>query len=139
MANPEPTSATGRMEAARRHRSRAYAERNELIAVLARLYPSHLMPAGGALGTLNTRWVVCIHTPALLCWVITHEEAEDYFSSMTRITENHWDKSTRVDRSERLSQLTALPPPMPTKPKKAKKAKKEPPRRPGDFSRKRTK
>jgi hypothetical protein len=122
MANLEPTSATGRMEAARRHRARAYAERNELIAVLARLYESHLMPAAGGLKTLTTRGVVCIHSPAgLLCWVVTAEEADEYFGRMKRVDVNHWDHSTRADRSARLAKLTKLPPAIPG-PKKKKKA-----------------
>jgi hypothetical protein len=150
MANPQPDSATAQREAARRQRTRAYAERNELIAVLARLYDSHLMPATGPLAALNTadaapeakRAVICIHSPAgLLCWVITKDEVDEYFASIPRVNESHWDKSTRATRSERLSALTALPPPKDplTKAKKAKKAQPEPPRRPGDFSRKRVK
>jgi hypothetical protein len=135
MPNPAPTTATGRMEAARRHRSRAYAERNELIGVLARLWDSHLMPVTGALGTLNKRSVVCIHSPAgLLCWVVTKEEAEEYFAPMTHIDENHWDKSTRVERSKRLAELTALPVPAAVRKRAARGAAK---RRPGDFSRRR--
>jgi hypothetical protein len=112
-------SATGRMEAARRHRTRAYAERNELIAVLARLYDGHLMPAGGRLESLDRRWVVCIHTPEKLCWVITQEERNQYFKLLDKIDDNHWDHSTRADRSARLEKLTALPPPRAaTRPKK---------------------
>lgn len=134
-----------RLQAARRmtkravsHRSRAYAERNELIGVLARLYPSHLMPASrGGLKTLTTRMVVCIHSPAgLLCWIVTEEEADTYFKPMARIDDNHWDLSTREDRSGRLAQLTALPPPG-TAPAKAKRPRVAA-RRPGDFSRPRT-
>lgn len=126
MANLEPTSATGRMEAARRHRARAYAERNELIGVLARLYESHLMPAAGGLKTLTTRGVVCIHSPAgLLCWIVTAEEADEYFGRMKRVDVNHWDHSTRADRSARLAKLTTLPPAIPGPKKKAK------PTRPG--------
>jgi hypothetical protein len=123
------------MDAARRHRSRAYAERNELIAVLARLWDSHLMPVTGALGTLNKRAVVCIHSPAgLLCWVVTKEEAEEYFGPMTHIDTNHWDKSTRVERSKRLAELTALPAPKLPRKRAGRGAAK---RRPGDFSRRR--
>ncbi len=134
MANREPASVTGRMEAARRHRSRAYAERNELIGVLARLWESHLMPASGGLGTLNKRSVVCIHSPAgLLCWVVSAEEAEDYFKPMKRIDDNHWDSSTRAVRSKRLAELTALPAPKP--PRRPRTARGVAKRRPGDFTR----
>jgi hypothetical protein len=140
MANPEPESLTGKMKAARRHRSRAYAERNELIAWMARMYESHLMPASGGLKTLSTRAVVCIHSPAgLLCWVVTQEEVDDYFKPMKWIDSNHWDKSTRGERSRRLAEITALTPAeaVATKPAKGK-AKRKPrlaARRPGDFSR----
>jgi hypothetical protein len=123
MARTEPESATGRMKAARRHRARAYAERNELIGVLARMYPSHLMPVAANLKDLSERSVVCIHSPAgLLCWIITKEEAEDYFVATKRIDENHWDRSTRADRSARLAKLTAAAKPAPkTKKKKGTK------------------
>jgi hypothetical protein len=125
------------MEAARRHRSKAYAERNELIAVLARLWESHLMPVSGTLGTLTKRSVVCIHSPAgLLCWVITEEEADEYFKPMKRIAANHWDKSTRGQRSKRLAELTALPPPTAAR-KRTAAGRGAGKRRPGDFSRRR--
>ena len=105
------------------------------------------MPVDRALATVNKktkarpivpdeakRAVVCIHSPAgLLCWIVTKAEVDDYFSWMERIKPSHWDQSNRIERSKRLSELTALEPPAPLT-----KAKKEPPRRPGDFSRKRT-
>ncbi len=107
MARYEPESATGRMKAARRHRERAYAERNELISVLTRLYPAHVMPVGGSLSSVSDgRAVICIHSPAgQLAWLVSTEEADQTFASLPRLTEAHWDKSTRADRSERLAAL----------------------------------
>jgi len=107
MAHYEPDSATGRMKAARRHRERAYAERNELIGVLTRLWPSHVMPVSANLSSLaDGRAVICIHSPAgQLAWILSVEEADETFPALPRITENHWDRSTRTERSARLSML----------------------------------
>lgn len=107
MAHHEPDSATGRMKAARRHRERAYAARNELISVLARLWPSHVMPVAGHLSNLaDGRAVICIHSPAgQLAWIVSTEEADETFAALPRIEENHWDKSTSAVRSERLAMI----------------------------------
>lgn len=111
MARYEPETVTGRMNAARRHRKRAFGERNEVIGVLARLWPSHVMPVTSHLTPLSAgRVALCIHSPAgLLCWIITEEEAVDEFPTLDRIGENHWDRSTRKIRSERLAQIGATP------------------------------
>lgn len=95
------------MKAARRHRERAYADRNELIAVLTRLWPSHVMPVTGPLSSLKDgRAVLCIHSPAgQLAWIISTEEADETFAALPRLAENHWDKATRAQRSERLAML----------------------------------
>lgn len=107
MAHHEPDSATGRMKAARRHRERAYAERNELIGVLTRLWPSHVMPVAGPLSSLKDgRAVICIHSPAgQLAWILSTEEADETFAALPRLTDGHWDRSTRAQRSERLAML----------------------------------
>lgn len=141
MARPteQDESATARMRAARRHRARAYAERNELIGVLARLYPSCRMPVQGALSTVNDgapearRQVVCIETPVgKLYWVVSEDEVDGYFKPIKWKQKNDWDGSTRADRSACLAKLTALPTPIPGG--KKRRAARVTPRRPGDFS-----
>jgi hypothetical protein len=112
-------SITARMLAARRqsarmreHRQRAYHERNLLVAVLSRLWPSHLMPVRpgrDVRGQMNTwNWVVCIHSPeGLLNWHLPNEEVDVYFSHLTKLGDNHWDKHTQDVKWERLEQLVA--------------------------------
>lgn len=167
MPRPKDTtlSATDQREAARRNRRKAFAARNELIAVLARLWPSHLMPIQkqSVLATVldaehSPRMTVCIHHPTvgILWWMVTPEEVETYFSWMPRERTSHWDRSSTAERSERLKRITAdgstgtpTPPHDPTlrtkggAPRRRAKTTKtiaptpEPvsPRRPGDFSR----
>lgn len=107
MANYEPESPTGRMKAARRHRAKAYAARNELLALLARSMPAHIMPSKGALKTLSERMVLCIHPPdgKPIAWVITSEEAEDHFATIAHIAESHWDGAKQDERTNRINAL----------------------------------
>ena len=100
----EPESATARMLAARRHRSKAYGERNELIAVLARLWPAHIMPVAGAMHTLDERKIICVHGPTgHLAWPITDDEARVQFKDVEQLEESHWDRATHYDRTMRLA------------------------------------
>lgn len=121
MADKRPdgyVSITARMLAARRqsdrmreHRASAYDERNRLLAVFTRIWPSHLMPLrpGRDDSENNWRWIVCIHSPAgLLNWHLPNREVEQYFSHLERIGENHWDKHTQAVKWQRLDELVAL-------------------------------
>jgi hypothetical protein len=101
----QPSSASGQRDAARRHTHRAYDERNELLAVFARMWDAHLMPVAGALEKLDERRVLCIHSPAgQVAYVLSAEEAED-FAYLETLDESHWDRCTRLGRSERLASL----------------------------------
>jgi hypothetical protein len=146
----EPDSATGRMNAARNHRARAYAERNKLIEILAARYESHLMPpSGGLASTVERRGVVCVHLPVVgqVHWLVSAEEVKAHFGHMKRIADNHWDHSTRAERDDRLTQFAALlraeheaGPKKAGKPgKRTQKNVRSTKRRPGDFSRPRSK
>ena len=98
-------SASAQREAARRHTHSAYRERNELLAMLARLWNGHLMAVSGHLETLDERRVVCIHSPGgALAYVITRDEAE-HFSDLPLLKVSHWDHCTRLQRSARLQKI----------------------------------
>jgi hypothetical protein len=63
------------------------------------------MPVAGALSKLDTRRVLCLHSPAgQLAYVLSEEEAED-FAYLDTLTDSHWDRCTRLGRSERLAKL----------------------------------
>lgn len=128
---PEPEAATARMDAARRHRVKFVAERNELLAWLTRLYPSHHMPPTDNFRTVATdrgkarqrgRRVICIHHPAVepgqLCWFVSQEEIDEQFPMLKATDDNHWEKlkTTHTQRSEILKTIDTPKP----KPKRAK-------------------
>jgi hypothetical protein len=125
--------------------------RNEVIAVLTRIWESHLMPPAGALKTLDRRRVVCIHSPAEhLWWTIDVDEIDPHFTHLERTTVNHWDKSTRAEQTARLEMLRsterlnpipviAKTPSAPSADSAAPDAGVEEPRRPGQFHKPRTK
>jgi hypothetical protein len=98
-------AARAERDAARRHRKQFAYARNEVIAVLTRIWESHLMPPAGLLKTLDERMVVCIHSPAgHLWWAIESDEVDPLFSHL-KTRPNDWDKSTRAVQSERLELL----------------------------------
>ena len=103
----EPQSATGRMLAARRHREKAYAERNEVIMALIRTngWDAHLMPTQGMLQELDEKLVICAHSPrGPLAWLVTLEEAAKHFKDIP-VTECHPYERTHEDRSMQLALL----------------------------------
>lgn len=105
---PYPTTATGRMEAARKHTTATFADRNELLRVLAAIFPAHIMPVArgpkGGLVDLDRRAVLCIHVPEPLAWVLDQSELEP-FADLERLSVSHWKGATRADRSALLAEL----------------------------------
>jgi len=119
---PEPVAATAKMVAARNHRAKFAAERNELIAVLARFFPSSLMPVAGTLDSLTGRRVVCIAHPVVgsLYWIVSQEEVTAHFAGLPEAT-NDWDRSnTHKQRSDRLAAIVPVTPTPTPKPARAK-------------------
>jgi hypothetical protein len=100
-------AARAERDAARRHRKQFAYARNEVIAVLTRIWESHLMPPAGLLKTLDERLIVCIHSPAgHLWWAIESDEVDPLFSHLKPpLEKSHWDKSTRAEQSGRLELL----------------------------------
>ena len=90
------------MEAARRHRAGALQERNLLIGVLSRLWPSHLSPSATP---QQDRVVVCVHSPAgQLAWHISQQEAVDTFAHL-KTQPNDWDHHTTGEKIDRMAMI----------------------------------
>lgn len=97
---PEPRNR--RSEHARERRYQA--ERDLLVAVLSRLFPSHIMPLKG-----RRIWTeaVCIHTPAgQLAWGLAVDRLE-WFTHLER-SANDWDGHSAGERFARLRKLLVL-------------------------------
>lgn len=81
------------------HTYEIYDERDLLVAVLARLFPSHLM-----WHTHHGKTSVCIHSPAgQLAWTVPEKHASLYAGLERR--QNDWDHSTNKTKRERLESL----------------------------------
>lgn len=111
MSRSYPTTATGRMEAARRHTRQTFSDRNEILRALCAHYPSHVMPVTrndqGGLVDLDHRLAVCVHVPPddkPCAWIIDRTEL-DAFQGLEQLSVGHWDGATRADRSARLAEL----------------------------------
>ncbi len=146
---PEPEAATAKMIAARNHRAKFAGERNELLAWLARLYPSYLMPVAGTLGRLTDqgtpgkrgRRALCIEHPVAgkLYWLLSEEEVATvgtygtnevpYFAKLTG-ADNDWERTnTQKQRSERIAYIVATTTARAASPPKAKRTRVPNPKR----------
>lgn len=94
-----------RSEAARERRYQA--ERDLLVAVLSRLWPSHIASAGQH--QLVWTDVVCIHSPAgQLAWGLPVDRAH-LFAHLDRDESCVWDRHGASERAARLRRLLTLP------------------------------
>lgn len=89
----------------RNQRDAAYHERNQLVAFLSRIYPSHLAqhPTDPA---WDPEWcnIVCIHAPCgQMCWHI-HANEVPLFTGLG-YAPNDWDGHTIAEKYERLAKL----------------------------------
>jgi hypothetical protein len=118
---PEPVVTTLKLEAARRHRAKAFAQRNGLVAAFARLWGGHVMPVGDKLDRLDRNRVICIHAPVgQLCYVVTTAEVDAHFADLPKADPyvNHWNGTTQAQRTALIGQITAAsiaPAPAPAK------------------------
>ncbi|HMF95112.1 MAG TPA: hypothetical protein VKE96_12490 [Vicinamibacterales bacterium] len=120
-------SATDQRDAARRNRYEIIHERNLLLALLTRIYPSHLAPTRATTarprpltdGSIvqeapqasrdydQMRFVVCVHTPLrILAWKISVEEREEVFGHLAE-TEDDWVPHTKEEKIDTLEALVA--------------------------------
>lgn len=107
------TDGTGEMtelakdfEDLRRRKDEAYTERNQLVAVLSKLWPSHLCIHPEADKDWDSEWrtIVCIHSPVgQLTWHIHHTHI--YLFYHLPILANHWDGHTTADKYQRLREF----------------------------------
>lgn len=94
-----------RLEAAQLIIQQAYSERNALVCVLSKLWPSHLCehPVDPKWDK-EWLWVVCIHSPVgQLSWHIHISELEN-FAHLKRKA-NDWDGHTTEEKYKRLAEL----------------------------------
>lgn len=90
-------------------RDAAYAERDQLVAFLARLYPSHLKRHEGGEWEDDWRTIVCVHSPAgQLTWHI-HDSELAWFGHLNHkpdpFADCVWDQHTTKDKYRRLQEL----------------------------------
>ena len=86
----------------------AYTERNQLVAALSKLYPSHLCRHDENDVDWSRDWlnIVCIHAPVgQLTWHL-HDSQMPLFAHLQQ-GENHWDGHTTPEKYQRLAWLTA--------------------------------
>lgn len=104
-------------------KNQAYWERNQLVAALSKVFPSHLCrhPDEDKEWENDWRWIVCIHIPVLhrgpsiavanpdwieetqVTWHI-HDSEKPLFDHL-EIKDNHWDGHSSETKYQRLSGL----------------------------------
>jgi hypothetical protein len=87
----------------REAKDNAYRERDQLVAHLTKIYPSHLCrhPDEDEEWEDDWRWIICIHSPAgQLTWHIHDSELPMFYHLPER--DNHWDGHSTEEKYERL-------------------------------------
>ena len=83
----------------------AYSERNELVAFVSKLYPSHLTTHPDEDEWEDDwRWIVCVHSPAGQLSLHIHDSELSKFDHLLNAA-NHWDGHTSEVKYSRLRQL----------------------------------
>lgn len=84
----------------------AYWERNQLVGVLSRLYPSHLAkhPESDKEWEDDWRNIVCVHTPAGQATWHLHDSDMPMFKHL-EVGKDHWDGHTTEEKYKRLEAL----------------------------------
>lgn len=112
MAAKEITARRAEAQDLRERKDGAYDERNRLVAVLSKLWPSHLALHPESDTTWERDWmtIVCIHSPVgQLTWHI-HDDHRLLFAHLT-MGEGHWDGHTTEQKYARLAGFGAIPAP----------------------------
>jgi len=83
-----------------------YWERNQLVAVLSKLFPSHLSrhPDDDKDWEDDWRTIVCIHTPVGQATWHVHDDEKNDFSHLEEKS-NDWDGHSTEEKYKRLSML----------------------------------
>ncbi|GEM_PF-4861115 len=83
---------------------KAWWERNQLILLLSKRYPSHLTQHVGNKGSRKLLTVVCVHIEKVTAtWHISDDQLH-YFSHLS-YDENHWDGHTTEEKYMMLREL----------------------------------
>lgn len=86
----------------------AYNERNQMVAALSKLWPSHLCKHPESDEAWERDWmtIVCIHSPmGQMTWHL-HDSQVSAFAHLTLTDENHWDGHDTPEKYRRLARLT---------------------------------
>ena len=87
-------------------KNQAYWERNQLLVLLSKIYPSHLCehPDDDLYWDAEWRWIVCIHIPnSQATWHI--HDSEKHFFDHLEIKDAHWDGHTTKEKYERIKNI----------------------------------
>ena len=99
-----PETATARLQAARSNRLKLIDEKLRLVALLSRVWPSHLSQTAGK--DANWKHVVCVHSPAgQLAWKLTDDELPLF--AHLKLTANDWDGHRADDKVARIDTMIA--------------------------------
>ena len=81
----------------------AYFERDILVSLLSKLYPSHLARHPDSDVTWENDWrnIVCVHLPTGQATWHIHDSELPFFEHLT-MKENHWDGHSNLDKYGRI-------------------------------------
>lgn len=102
------------IEEERSSRDNAYWERNQLVALVSKLYPSHLARHPDSDTTWEDDWrtIICVHSPAgQLTWHI-HDNHRKYFEHLNKKSEQFadckWDGHTTQQKYRRIRNIPRM-------------------------------
>lgn len=107
-AEAERDRLTAELAEMEQRKDAAYEERNRVVTVLSKLWPSHWCwhPEDDAEWSADWRTIICIHSPVgQLTWHI-HLSQQHLFAHLPK-GENHWDGHTTEQKYQRLESFTA--------------------------------
>ena len=113
MAKAAPRTAKDIADAQARRRkasvAKAYAQRDELLIALSKVWPAHLMPTKATALTAGTDedwlWSLYLESPAGQLVYPLNNALAAQFAHLDRHTENAWDGHLAAERSKRLASL----------------------------------
>ena len=84
----------------------AYHERDQLVGLISKIYPSHLTHHEGADWEDNWRNIVCVHLPTGQATWHIHTSELSLFDHL-RVEESHWDGHATKEKYERVNRVEA--------------------------------
>jgi hypothetical protein len=101
-----PNTATDQLRA---QKDAAYHERNQLVAALSKLFPSHLLihPAADATWEDGWRTIVCVHTPLINATWHIHDSERELVAHLegSTLACAGWDGHSSEEKYQRLSKI----------------------------------